>query len=92
MLRVPTERGSLAQLLRVPGVGRVARHAHVRHPARGDLDQEEGVERPEEQVGEREEVGGPDPRLPLPEAAEELAMPAQDGVGLDDEQSLAPGA
>src|SRR3712207_8594453 len=53
---------------------RVARGAHVHDPPRGQLDHEEGVQRPEEDVGDREEVAGPDlarviveerrPRLP----------------------------
>ena len=49
----------LAQLLGNPGVGRVARHAHVHHAARAEGDDEERVERAEEQVGDRQEVAGP---------------------------------
>ncbi len=56
------ERRGLAPLLGDPGVGGVARHAHLDHPARPECDDEEGVERAEEQVGDREEVAGPDLR------------------------------
>ena len=49
----------LAQLLGDPGVGRVPRHADMDHPARAERDDEEGVERAEEQVGDRQEVAGP---------------------------------
>jgi len=164
----PTKRRGLTQLLRDPGVGRVARHARMDHPARGQLDHEEGRQRPEEKVGDGQEVARPDScpmvaqesspglagssRRPhaayvlldgrpghmdvqlqefpadaldapqavdrghrtdqrdcvrrdggamrrccgtgllTPETAKELAMPPEQGVGLDDEQGLAPGA
>jgi len=60
VLGMPPEGHGLAQLLGDPRVGRVARHADMDDPARAERDHEEGVERPEEGVGDREEVAGPD--------------------------------
>ena len=56
---VLSERGGLAQLLRHPGVGRVACRTHMDDPPRGQLDDEEGEQWAEEEVGDREEVAGP---------------------------------
>lgn len=50
----------LTQLLRHPRISRMARHAHVHHLARGEFDQEEGIERTEEKVGDGQDVSGPD--------------------------------
>ena len=50
----------LAQLLGSPGVGGLARDAHMDDAARGELDDEEGEQGPEAEVGELEEVAGPD--------------------------------
>ncbi|HSH77073.1 MAG TPA: hypothetical protein VLA19_00915 [Herpetosiphonaceae bacterium] len=58
--RALVERGGLPQLLRDPGVGRVARHAHVHHAARAKRNDAEGVHGAEEEVGDREEVARPD--------------------------------
>jgi hypothetical protein len=55
-----TERCRLAQLLGQPGVGRVARHADVDDTPRAVRDDEEGEQRPEEEVGDRQEVARPD--------------------------------
>ncbi len=162
----PIERGGLAELLGDPGVGRMPRRAHVEDPPRAQFDDEGCVERPEEEVGDQQEVAGPDlvgvvpeegrPRLPArarglvtaqvglegalgdghpqlqefaadalgtpervvgrqqpdqgdrlrrerrasrprarlapPERAETRAMSAQQGLGLDEEQGLPPGA
>jgi hypothetical protein len=60
VLGVLTERSGFTQLLGHPGVGRVSGDADVYHSTRADLDQEEGVEWPEEPVGDREEAGGPE--------------------------------
>jgi len=50
----------LAQLLGDPGIRGVARDADMHHAARAVRDDEAGVERPEEEVGDGEEVAGPD--------------------------------
>jgi len=86
--RALVERRGLAQLLGDPGIRRVARRAHVDDPPRGQLNHTERVQRAEEQVGDRQEIAGPDlvgvvaeegrPRLP---ARARGAMAAQ--VGLD---------
>ena len=55
------ERG-LTQLPGDPGVGRVLRHADVGHAARAERDDEERVQVVEGEVGDREEVAGPDVR------------------------------
>jgi hypothetical protein len=60
----------LTYLLGDPGIGGVARRAHMHHPACGEFDQEEGGERPEEQVGDGQEISGPDV----------LAVVAQEGA------------
>ena len=52
--------GSLAQLLRRPRVGRRSCDAYVDHFARVQFDDEEGAERAEEEIGDRQEVAGPD--------------------------------
>ena len=49
----------LAQLLGDPGVGRVARHADMDDAPRAERDDEEGEQRTEAQVGDREEVARP---------------------------------
>ena len=54
------EGGGLAQLLSHPGIHRMARDGHVHDPARGQLDNEEGMHLPDEQVGHRQEIAGPD--------------------------------
>jgi hypothetical protein len=53
-------RGRLAQLLRHPGVGRVARHADMDDAARAQLHEEVGEQRAEERVGHLQEVARPD--------------------------------
>jgi hypothetical protein len=53
------ERGGLAQLLGDPGVGRVARDADVDDPAGPQRHQEEGAQRPEEQIRDVQEVARP---------------------------------
>ncbi|HEU5326999.1 MAG TPA: hypothetical protein VFU78_02845 [Thermomicrobiales bacterium] len=58
--RARLERGGLAQLLGDSGVGRVARHAHMRHAPGAERDHDDGVHLPEEQVSHGEEVAGPD--------------------------------
>ncbi len=164
--RALAEGGGLAPLLGDPGVGRVARRADMDDPARGQFDDEEGEDRPEQGVRHRQEVAGPDvrgvgaqegrpglppwswggghgqvrldgtlghadaqlpelapdplrppervvgghppdqgdglcrerratrprARLPPPERAEPGTLPAQQGLGLDDQQGLPPGA
>ena len=57
--RALVERGSLAQLLGDPGVGRVARRADMDDPPGSERDDEAGAQRAEEKVGDREEVAGP---------------------------------
>ncbi len=54
----PEGRG-LAQLLGDPGIRGMARDPDVDYPARIECDDEEGVERTEEHVSDREEVAGP---------------------------------
>jgi hypothetical protein len=54
------EAGRLAQLLGDPGVRRLARDADMDDPVRAERDDEAGVERPETEVGDREEVAGLD--------------------------------
>ncbi len=86
--RALVEGRGLAQLLGDPGVGRVPRDADVDHPPRAERDHEEGVERAEAQVGDREEVAGPDVRGVVPqEGRSRLAARARDAgdgqVGLD---------
>jgi hypothetical protein len=49
-----------SELLRHPGIGRRARDAHVDHPSRPQFDEEEGKERSKEQIGDLQEVAGPD--------------------------------
>jgi len=103
--RAPVERGGLAQLLGDPGVGRVARHADVHHASCIEGDGDEGVERAEEQVGDREEIAGPDvggvvaqerrPRLPAATRWAGFAQGALEGRrgAADGElQELAPDA
>lgn len=60
----------LAQLLGDPRIGGMPGHAQMHHPARGDLDHEEGIHLSEEQVGDREEVGG---QMSLPWLARKVA-------------------
>jgi hypothetical protein len=48
------------ELLGYPGIGRRARDAHVDHLPRLEFDEEEGKERSKEQIGDLEEVAGPD--------------------------------
>ena len=52
--------GGFSQLLSYPGVGRRARHAHMDDLACLELDEEEGKERSKEQIGDLQEVAGPD--------------------------------
>jgi len=51
--------GGLAPLLGDPGVGRLACRAHVDDAPRGQFDDEAGAQRPEEAVGDREEIARP---------------------------------
>jgi len=48
--RVLPERCGLAQLLRHPGVGRLARRAHMNDPPCGQFNHKEGEEWPEEEI------------------------------------------
>jgi len=57
--RALAEGGGLAPLLGDPGVGRLARRAQVDDAPRGQFDDEAGAQRPEEAVGDREEVARP---------------------------------
>ena len=52
--------GGLAELLGHPRIGRRACHAHMDHLARPQFDKEEGKKRPKEQIGDLQEVTGPD--------------------------------
>jgi len=52
--------GGFPQLLCYPRIARRPRHAHMDHFAWVQFDDEEGKERPEKQVGNWEEVTGPD--------------------------------
>jgi hypothetical protein len=45
--------GCFSQVLRHPSLGRRARHAHMDHPSRFQFSDEEGKERPKEQVSHR---------------------------------------
>lgn len=54
------ERRGLAQLLRHPVIRRMTRDADMHYTAGLERDDEEGVEWAEEEVGDREEVAGPD--------------------------------
>ncbi len=45
---------------RSPSVGGRSRHADMDHSARVQFDHEEGEQRAEEEIGDREEVAGPD--------------------------------
>src|SRR5215467_12182627 len=49
-----------SQLLRHLGIGRRSRDAHVDHLARFQFDEKEGKERPKEQIGDLQEITGPD--------------------------------
>ena len=53
-------RGGFSKLLGHPGIGRRARDAHMDHPSRSQFDEEEGKERSKEQIGDLQEVAGPD--------------------------------
>ncbi len=53
-------RSRFPQLLRHPGIGRRSCDAHVDHLARLQLDKEERKKRSKEQVGDLEEITGPD--------------------------------
>jgi len=54
------EGSGLAELLGDPGIGRVTGHAQMHDAARGMLDDEEGEQGPEGEVGALEKVAGPD--------------------------------
>jgi hypothetical protein len=56
------ERGGFTELLGDPGIGRMSRRAHMDHAARGRFHDDEGVDRPEEQVGHHDEIARPDAR------------------------------
>ena len=56
---LPEGRGC-AHLLGQPRIGGMARHPDVQNLTRGQSHDEEGIERPEEQVGDRQEVASPD--------------------------------
>ncbi len=60
--RALVKRGGLAQLLGDPGVGRMARRAHMDDSPYGLFNDEEGEQWPEEHVRDREEVAGPEVR------------------------------
>lgn len=60
VLRALPEGRRLARLRRDPSGGRVPRDADVDDPARPEFDGAAGVERAEEQVGDRQEVAGLD--------------------------------
>ena len=60
VLRPHTIGGGFPKLLSSPGVGGISCHADVDHFARVQFDDEEGEERTEEKVGDREKVAGPD--------------------------------
>jgi hypothetical protein len=52
--------GGFSKLLCCPRVGGRACHADVDHFARVQVDDEEGEQRMEEEIGDRQEVAGPD--------------------------------
>src|SRR5260221_6974410 len=52
--------GGFPKLLCSPGISGRSCHADVDHFARVQFDDEEGIERPEKQVGDREKVTSPD--------------------------------
>ena len=60
VLRPHTKGGGFPKLLCSPGISGRSCHADVDHFARVQFDDEEGIERPEKQVGDREKVTGPD--------------------------------
>ena len=60
VLRPHTKGGGFPKLLCGPGVGGISCHADVDHFARVQFDDEEGEQRAEEEVGDREKVAGPD--------------------------------
>ncbi len=60
VLRPHTKGSGLPKLLRSPSVGGRSRHADMDHSARVQFDHEEGEQRAEEEIGDREEVAGPD--------------------------------
>jgi hypothetical protein len=60
VLRTLAIGGGLPQLLCRPGVGGRACHADVDHFARVQFNDEEGEQRMEEEIGDRQEVAGPD--------------------------------
>jgi hypothetical protein len=53
-------RGRFSQLLRDPDIGRRSCHAHMDHLPRLQCDEEERKERSKEEIGELQEVTGPD--------------------------------
>jgi len=55
-----TKGGGFPKLLCSPSVGGISCHTDMDHFARVQFDDEEGRERPEKQVGNREKVTGPD--------------------------------
>jgi len=52
--------GGFSQLLGDPKIGWRACHAHLDNLARFQFDNEEGKQRAEEEIGDREKVAGPD--------------------------------
>jgi hypothetical protein len=54
------EGGGLAQLLGDPGISRVPRHPDMDYPTCCHLDQDEGVDGPEEEIGHGNEITRPD--------------------------------
>ena len=60
VLRPHTKGGGFPKLLCSPSVGGRACHADVDHFARVQFDDEEGEQRVEEEIRDREEVAGPD--------------------------------
>jgi 4-hydroxy-3-methylbut-2-en-1-yl diphosphate synthase IspG/GcpE len=52
--------GCLSQLLCCPGIGRRASDTYMDHFARVQVDEEEGKQRTEEEISDRQEVAGPD--------------------------------
>ena len=59
-LRPHIKGGGFTKLLGGPSIRRRSCDAHVNHSARVQFDQEEGVQRTEEEIGDRQEVARPD--------------------------------
>ena len=60
VLRPHSKGGGFPKLLCSPSVSRISCHADVDHFARVQFDDEEGEQRVEEEIRDREEVAGPD--------------------------------